>query len=499
MNLSQWLTVATFSSLLAFGIVAILRVRTNSLAGPLAALCCISFTWNFAVWAHSITGNWVWSCIDLTVSPWTPPSALHFVLAFVGKRRRYQLVLRGTYVVFGLLSAIAATGFVSEWGREAAQTALWDGTFATLILIYVAIASRLLAQHWAEHPDTEERMRTRVLITGMASGAIMGIVDLFVQSPTVPAMLPSVVLLTVVAFDLRLFASKLTGLAVVYGGALALIAGTGYLNALSAFEDSPGPLMIAILAITMCWTALLWQAARATVYDRARLDRLALLGRLSSQLAHDLKNPLAALKGTAQFLLEERAQRRSIDEQYDFLHLLVSESERLCRLVDRYQRLGRFESISASTSVNDLVARAVDLHRLASGENVAARLELDATLPDCRLDADLVAIAIENLLRNASESMIDGGTLIVRTERVTQRSLNDAVAITVEDSGCGMNARDIEQSFEEFFSTKTAGSGLGLPLVKRVMDAHGGSINVRSEIGRGTCIALLFPNRQVHA
>jgi signal transduction histidine kinase len=337
-------------------------------------------------------------------------------------------------------------------------------------------------------------MRTRVLITGIASSAVMGVLDLVMeQNLTVPAMLVSAVLMTVVAFDFNVFTSKLTGLLVVYGAALALIAGAGYLIAFAVFERAPGPMALAILAITLCWIALLWQAARATAHDRARIERLTVLGRLSSQMAHDLKNPLAALKGAAQFLSEERAQGRSIDGQHEFLDLMVSESERLSRLIDRYQRLGRLESVASSTSVNELVTRVVGLHKLAGRNDVTAELDLAAELPECALDVDLVATAVENLLRNASEAMAQGGTVTVRTERLPQRSQHEAIAITVEDSGCGMNARDLEQAFDEFFTTKAQGSGLGLPLVKRVVEAHGGSVQVSSELGRGTRVRLLFP------
>jgi signal transduction histidine kinase len=303
--------------------------------------------------------------------------------------------------------------------------------------------------------------------------------------------------MTVVAFDFNVFASRLTGLLVVYGAALALIAGAGYLIAFAVFEHAPGPMALVVLAITLCWIALLWNAARATAHDRARIERLAMLGRLSSQLAHDLKNPLAALKGAAQFLSEERAQGRSIDTQNEFLDLMVSESERLSRLIDRYQRLGRLESITAHTSVNDLVTRVVGLHKLAGRDDVTAQLELGSELPDCALDVDLVATAVENLLRNATEAMAQGGTVTVRTERVPQRSAREAIAITVEDSGCGMDARDLEQAFDEFFTTKAKGSGLGLPLVKRVVEAHGGSVELSSELGRGTRVVLLFPIEQV--
>ncbi len=494
MDLGQWLTLATYAGLLALGMVAILRLRVTPLAAPLAALCCISFVWNFAVWAHGVSGHWVWKYIDLTASPWTPAAGVYFVLTFVGRRRTYRPLALATNLTFGALSAIAATGFVSEWGRAAATSAAWDHVFAGLIVVYLGIAARILGRHWVEQQSAEERMRTRLVIAGIATSAVMGVMELLLDAPmTVPAMLIAVVLMTVVAFDFNLFGSKLTGMVVVYGVALAIIAGAGYVIAFATLENSPGPTALAVIAITLCWIALLWQAARATVHNRARIERLTTLGKLSSQMAHDLKNPLAALKGAAQYLAEERALGRSIDGQQEFLDLLVSESERLSRLVDRYQRLGRLESAPVQVEVNELVKRAVELHRLAHKGEIAARLELADGLPECRLDADLVATAVENLLRNASEAMEGGGMLVVRTERVERRSARDAIVITVEDQGRGMNARELELAFDEFFSTKPTGTGLGLPLVKRVVEAHGGSISVRSAVGSGTSVMLLFP------
>jgi len=250
---------------------------------------------------------------------------------------------------------------------------------------------------------------------------------------------------------------------------------------------------LTIFAINVCWIALLAQSWRAAIKHRSRVERLTTLGRLSSQMAHDLKNPLAALKGAAQYLSAERACGRSIDAQGEFLELLVSESERLSRLIDRYQRLGSLESTRARVAVNELVKRVLELHRLALSGRLHARLELDRELPECVLDSDLVATALENVLRNASEASAEGATLTVRTERVREPRERDAVAISVEDHGRGMNARELERVCDEFYSTKPAGSGLGLPLVKRVVEAHGGRLSVRSSVGRGTRVVMFFP------
>ena len=256
MDLGQWLTLATYAGLLALGVVAILRVRVNPLAGPLAALCCISFIWNFAVWAHGVSGSWVWIYVDRTASPWTCAAALAFVLTFVGQRRRYRSLVLATNLLFGVLSAIAAAGFVSEWGRAAAVSAAWNNVFAALIVTYLGVAAFVLGRHWIEQRSVEERMRTRLVVAGVVANSVMGVIELLIHDHlTVPAMLIAVVLMTVVAFDFNLFGSKLTGMMVVYAIALAIIAGGSYVIAFATFEPAPGPTALAVFAITLCWIA----------------------------------------------------------------------------------------------------------------------------------------------------------------------------------------------------------------------------------------------------
>jgi signal transduction histidine kinase len=119
---------------------------------------------------------------------------------------------------------------------------------------------------------------------------------------------------------------------------------------------------------------------------------------------------------------------------------------------------------------------------------VTIAVEADPDLPACPVDRDLFARAIENLAQNAFEAMPDGGTLDVRVARAEA-----GVVVRVADTGAGMDARTAERVFDEFFTTKTTGSGLGLPFVRRVIEAHGGSVALTSRVGRGTVVDLRLP------
>src|SRR5439155_5801966 len=142
---------------------------------------------------------------------------------------------------------------------------------------------------------------------------------------------------------------------------------------------------------------------------------LVTLGRFSAQMAHDLKNPLAALKGAAQFLAEEQRQGRPMEKHGEFLELLVDQVNRLETVVDKYQRLGRVEPMRTEQKINEVVQNVLALQRFASSGPVAVKTELADALPTCRIDRDLVAGALENLARNALEAMPAGGPLTVPT------------------------------------------------------------------------------------
>jgi two-component system sensor histidine kinase HydH len=237
-----------------------------------------------------------------------------------------------------------------------------------------------------------------------------------------------------------------------------------------------------------------YEISTSAAVQRARVERLVALGRFSSQMAHDLKNPLASLKGALQFLQEEHRRGRSLDNQHEFLGLMLGQVERLGRVADEYERIGRVEPVRRSVDVNQVVQRVVGLEPFAAKGSVTILTELAAELPACELDADLVARALENLIHNAFEAMPEGGKLTVRTASCRDgNGRAGRVILSVEDSGQGMDPRHAERAFEEFFTTKATGSGLGLAFVKRVAEAHGGDASLKTRVGDGTVVEMRLP------
>jgi signal transduction histidine kinase len=276
----------------------------------------------------------------------------------------------------------------------------------------------------------------------------------------------------------------------VFALAFAAI-GTAACLAVFRWLDTRGALSaVGAATVMLVLFVTLREVKFASDMQRERTKQLATMGRFSQQLAHDLKNPLTALSGSLQFLKKEREKGHSLGDHADFLDLMAEQVQRLRRTVDDYQRIGKIDPICEEVTINDLIRSVVGLQTFASdGISVHTALSLD--LQKCTIDSDLIARALENLVRNSVEAMPRGGTITVRTEAVREN-----LVLLVEDQGLGMDARQRERAFDDFYTTKSTGTGLGLAFVRRVAEAHGGKVSMTSEVGQGTVVRLEIPVRR---
>jgi len=484
---------------LALAFASVVRSARSPLASTLALFCVVMFGWNLSVLLYRLSRATEWYYLDVAISPWTTPVAMHFVLAFVGLRRRLRLVLWVAYSGFGALSLVSAAAFFWPWADLFVRTRLWSMLHLAGVVPVLGWAIWLLVGHLRRQTNAEEKVRTRLVLAALAVGGVLATTELWAGAGVgVPRLGPMATLLiaallAVVALRYQLFERNLSALAAVDALAVACVALLAYLAVFRFLASSAAALVLSSAILALLLAAVLWRAVTTTLARRAQTQRLALLGRFSGQLAHDLKNPLAALKGATQFLQEERARGRSIDDQEEFLALLGSEIDRLSRLVDKYRRLGSLEPERADTDLNELVTSTLQLKRLGVPPGIHLRTELAPDLPPAFVDADLLAVALENLLRNAVDAMAGEGELLVRTEPAGDAQRPTGVIITVSDTGTGMDARQKERAFDEFFTTKSDGSGLGLSLVRRVVEAHDGEVSLTSRVGTGTRVRLRLP------
>jgi signal transduction histidine kinase len=359
-------------------------------------------------------------------------------------------------------------------------------------------AMLVLARHAYESAEKVERARARLILAALAIGTVLGSTEELGQFVGLPAlgnvgMLITSTLLAVVALRFRLFdrdvSIRAAGvlLALAAGTAVAALVVLRYMGA----EVAIFTLGAALVSLVLIAASRRWLSEGAV--QRMRREQLTTLGRFSAQMAHDLKNPLAALKGAAQLLREDLPRVTPAVDRVRFVDLMLNQIERLNALVDVYGRLARVEPELESIDLNEAVRSVVALQPFAS-EAVQVRTELAEPLPACRADRSMLARVMENLLRNAMEAMPDGGTVVVRTAAATDARGQAGVEVSVEDSGCGMDARTRERAFDDFFTTKSTGSGLGLAFVNRVVEAHGGRVSLSSELGRGTVVRVQLPS-----
>jgi two-component system sensor histidine kinase AtoS len=228
-----------------------------------------------------------------------------------------------------------------------------------------------------------------------------------------------------------------------------------------------------------------------------RADRLAALGTMSAGLAHEIKNPLAAIKTFVQ-LIPRKFDNLAFRDKFNVT--VPRELDRVNGIVDNLLELARAPRMNfAPTEVNALARRVLDLHsRQMEERRIEWDARLDPALPLARADAEYLLRALSNLVVNAAEAMLDGGRLIVATGPAAGRlpSGAHAIELRVADTGAGMDAQTVSQLFNPFFTTKAKGTGLGLALTHKIVEEHGGVITVQSAVGTGTLFVITLPVAQ---
>jgi len=219
-----------------------------------------------------------------------------------------------------------------------------------------------------------------------------------------------------------------------------------------------------------------------------RAERLSALGELSAILAHEIRNPLASIRGTAEILMEDGTSAASKGE---FLSILVKESDRLNRVVEDFLRMARPEPTSKEEC--DINAELGNIITLLSAEarNRKVNLQLQPSeLPELLADGQKLRQAFMNIILNGIQASPAGGKVLVAT-RFNRES--GRIEIDFSDSGPGITVEAIAKIFEPFFTTKGGGTGLGLPITKKIVEAHGGSVEVESEPGKGATFKVTLP------
>lgn len=227
--------------------------------------------------------------------------------------------------------------------------------------------------------------------------------------------------------------------------------------------------------------------------EARRSERLAALGQLSAGLAHELRNPLAVIKGSAETLMRKLAAADPITTE--MAGYISSEVNRLNSIVTRFLDFARPLKLERRREqIPPLIERALKAARDRWPDaQVEVQRQFAAALPEISVDHELAEQVFTNLVLNAYEAMGPGGGKLRVAAAVAQSDGRRGVEITFEDTGPGVPAELRGQVFNPFFTTKESGVGLGLSIVSKIVDDHRGWIHLASEPGEGACFRVFLP------
>lgn len=224
-------------------------------------------------------------------------------------------------------------------------------------------------------------------------------------------------------------------------------------------------------------------------------DKLAALHTLSAGVAHELRNPLSAMDLNLHLLEEELRERASLPEQATrYLHVLNAECHRLSVILDNFMKFARPGSVGLhEVNLSDLIEHIMALMQFEAEER-KIRLEqaVDEPLPSVLGDETAISQVLVNVVVNAFHAMPNGGLCRVAAE-ARQANGTRWLIVSVKDTGIGIKKEELARVFEPFYTTKSSGTGLGLAIAYRIMEDHGGTIQVSSTPGIGTTTVLTFP------
>lgn len=225
--------------------------------------------------------------------------------------------------------------------------------------------------------------------------------------------------------------------------------------------------------------------------DRLRKEYQELAA-LAGSLAHEIKNPLSVIRMNIELLgedfeaMDSPAGRQALNR----IVILQRQCERLETMLNDFLRFTRLDNLELKAgNLNEQVLLVLQLFETqAAKQKVEIKRFFESDIPSIKMESQTFQAALVNLVKNALEAMPEGGQLVART-RLTRMG----VALDLIDTGCGMESETLLKMFDIFYTRKDGGTGLGLPTAKKIIEAHGGRINVQSEAGLGTHFTIEFP------
>jgi nitrogen fixation/metabolism regulation signal transduction histidine kinase len=234
---------------------------------------------------------------------------------------------------------------------------------------------------------------------------------------------------------------------------------------------------------------------RRTQTALIRTEKIAAVGQIAAGVTHEIKNPLNSLSINTQMLIRELSETAGRDSSiYESASMIRSEISRINNILEQFVKFARFpEPELVDSDVNRVVREVTALYsESAKAADIVIKETLQEDIPPIRFDERQIREVIINLLQNALRAMKNGGTVELKT------LMSDGnVIIRVTDTGEGIPEKNLGKIFSPFFSTREGGMGLGLSIVQRIVESHGGKITCQSSEDTGTAFEMVLPLEKV--
>ena len=432
-----------------------------------------------------------------------------FALAFFRYlTRNKSLISRRVFVVFTLAS-LCGTVFVFT---SLSNCVYFNAVMASYTLFALGLCYIALLWHVNKLPSGNEKKRFGYLLFVCPVALVLSNIDLLnywgFNLPVIKGIASSALLyfiLLVIAYPqlrelhdffarwLVILVNTITGAVIFYFAALF-------------FNGTPPTIMgllIAAFLISLSFSPMKMILRKIFSYfypdskdvftslyefdEKLEREKALMLAEMAPVVAHEIRNPLGSIKGAAQYLQSEACTQ----EQQELLNVIVEGTDRLNTVVSQLIDYARPYKLNlGSQNVNLVIKKVISIiavNKLV--EKIAIARDMDESLPEVEIDEQQFMQVILNIALNAIESMPQGGTLTFRTSK-EELETEGTISVTIQDTGTGINKKDIKNIFKPFFTTKERGVGLGLAICHKIIKDHGGNISVNSIPFQGTAFTI---------
>jgi signal transduction histidine kinase len=433
-TVNPYLALAAAAVNILFVAFVLLRITRSTASVVFSVLCLAVLEWNVGRFMLHATGQEGWFSFSLIASAMIPVLGFHFIVLMLYPARRTSPWTVAAYVPAVGLALVSLLAMFDAGLERLARGPTWDIFYFVCVAPFFAAAVVMLFLVYSRARSPEEKSRLRYMLVAGIVGVVTLVSD-HVQSFGVPA--PTL----------------------------------GHLGSLLY----PSILFAGI------------KKHRTSFDVLARMQRkLENFQEVSAAIAHEIRNPLSSIKGAAGLL-----SRKAEGADGEYLSLIREEAERLDSMLLNFQMFTKDVSLEKEpVRIDELIRRTVQLAEL---DPTLSRISLELGAGGCTVRGDTSHLkqVFINLLKNASEAGGTDGRITIRSDFSPQW-----VAVSFTDTGPGIEPSVLPQMFKPFFTTKAGGTGMGLSVCQKIIEAHGGRIEARNVSPRGAEFSILLPKME---